>query len=221
MFSAECFIFFSNDITATMGARGLIELNFPDSTFFAATSPTGFSELLAQKNRYCPICLIYYELQESEKINKYIKSVIHENTEASFIVFLDPNFLVNDAYDLKQSGARGIIIKTASSTTILHSIKEVLASRTFIQKEVQKILDTSPERNIEVKSEEILINQLSNRELEIVEMLLKGRRLLDISHDLSLSRSTVATFLSRAKKKLKTNNLIELIKRYRHLFIKD
>ena len=55
---------------------------------------------------------------------------------------------------------------------------------------------------------------LSKREIEIVKLLVKGDRNLEISNFLGIQMSTVSTYKNRVFEKLKINNLVELIEKY-------
>ncbi len=57
------------------------------------------------------------------------------------------------------------------------------------------------------------IDALSDRELEVLLMLLDGVRLKDISKKLQLQMSTVSTYKKRIYEKLRVNNTIELMKK--------
>jgi DNA-binding NarL/FixJ family response regulator len=57
-------------------------------------------------------------------------------------------------------------------------------------------------------------DKLSNRELEITKLLIKGNGNLEISNSLNIQMSTVSTYKNRIFEKLKINNLVELIEVY-------
>jgi two-component system invasion response regulator UvrY len=54
---------------------------------------------------------------------------------------------------------------------------------------------------------------LSNRELEIMDMLLIGRWTKDIAIDLNIKESTVSTYKARIFEKLGVTNILELFKK--------
>ena len=59
-----------------------------------------------------------------------------------------------------------------------------------------------------------ILLELSKREFEIVQLLIKGEGNLEISNKLEIQMSTVSTYKNRVFEKLKINNLVELIEKF-------
>src|SRR5574343_508842 len=69
--------------------------------------------------------------------------------------------------------------------------------------------------NSQVNNEPINpFDKLSNREIEIAKLLVRGDGNLEISNNLGIQMSTVSTYKNRIFEKLKINNLVELIEKY-------
>ncbi len=55
------------------------------------------------------------------------------------------------------------------------------------------------------------LEQLSNREVEVARLLIKGYGNMEIAEQLQVKKSTVSTFKNRIFEKLEINNLADLI----------
>ena len=62
-----------------------------------------------------------------------------------------------------------------------------------------------------------LINQLSEREIQVLRLLVNGKRNKEIAISLSISDKTVSTYRSRLMKKLKVKNLVEMLNKLQHI----
>jgi DNA-binding NarL/FixJ family response regulator len=64
------------------------------------------------------------------------------------------------------------------------------------------------------------LEQLSNREVEVARLLIKGYGNLEISDLLKIKKTTVSTFKNRVFEKLEIDNLPALIELF-HLYFED
>lgn len=63
------------------------------------------------------------------------------------------------------------------------------------------------------KKPENPINQLTNRELEIAQLIIEGFKSSEIANTLNLQKSTVSTYKNRIFEKLGIDNIPDLIKK--------
>ncbi len=104
-------------------------------------------------------------------------------------------------------GAMGYLSKASPSTEIKRAIEMVLKNRRYISAELsEKLLMEADTKN----NTENPFVALSQREFEIVQYLLQGASSSEISRNLSLHSSTIATYKARIFDKLKCTNLIEI-----------
>lgn len=116
-----------------------------------------------------------------------------------------------------KAGANAYLTKDSGIQEISHAIHEVMASRNYICTEVAQKLALannngggSPFKN------------LSKRELEVLGLMIKGLKVVDISDKLCLSPKTVSTYRYRLLNKLSVQNDIELTKlAMQHGFIEE
>lgn len=106
-----------------------------------------------------------------------------------------------------QAGAQGYITKHAPSVEIIRAIRQVLAGEVYLAKHVaSKILNRLGTRTAANTG----ISCLTDRELEVFELIGKGRTTSEIAKTLGLSAATVDTYRARIKEKLGLENASQL-----------
>lgn len=139
-----------------------------------------------------------------------IKDIKNIQPEIKILIFTAYN---EDIYALRylNSGASGYINKGCSEEELKQAITSMIISGKYLTQNVKnKILDSYIS-----KSPINPIEQLSNRELEVAKMLIKGYGNLEISDFLNVKKTTVSTFKNRILEKLEIDNLAELIELFR------
>ena len=106
-----------------------------------------------------------------------------------------------------RAGAKGYITKHADSAKVIEAIHQVLAGEVYLGKHVaSKILTKLTASRIQEQG----VKQLTDRELEVFELIGRGRTTREISLRLGLSSTTVETYRSRIKEKLGLDNASQL-----------
>lgn len=110
-----------------------------------------------------------------------------------------------------RAGARGYLMKQQRPETALQAIRTVLAGELYLSDRVksqmvQELVDGAPASH--GKSG---IERLSDRELEIFQMLGAGYTVRDIATRLNLSVKTVETHRDHIRQKLRLRNSIEVL----------
>ncbi|MEO6285877.1 MAG: response regulator transcription factor [Dyadobacter sp.] len=110
-----------------------------------------------------------------------------------------------------RAGANGFLPKDSSNEEVEKAITSVLNGGTYISSIVQDQLVNNT--LLERESKESPLEILSNRELEIMDLLLTGKWTKDIATDLNIKESTVSTYKARIFEKLEVTNILELFKK--------
>ncbi|MDP4162519.1 MAG: response regulator transcription factor [Bacillota bacterium] len=97
-----------------------------------------------------------------------------------------------------KAGVRGYLLKDSPSEELASSIRSVMAGKRIY----------APELMDDVYSEE---NPLTEREMEVLEMVADGRNTKEISSKLSITTGTVRNYISTILDKLDVTNRIEAI----------
>ncbi len=107
-----------------------------------------------------------------------------------------------------KSGAAGYVPKTASSKIFLKALKQIRKGGIFLNEE---LTSTFTSRNVGESSAISRYKKLSSREIEVLNLLSSGKRNKDIAAALNINEKTVSTYKTRLLKKLKVDNLADLI----------
>ena len=111
-----------------------------------------------------------------------------------------------------KSGAAGYVPKTASTKVFLKALKRIAKGGIFLNEE---LTSTFTSRNVGESSAISRYKKLSSREIEVLNLLSSGRRNKDIANALDINEKTVSTYKTRLLKKLKVDNLADLINQSR------
>lgn len=109
-----------------------------------------------------------------------------------------------------RAGASGYIMKREATGKVLDAIKSVLAGNTYFSHEVNAMMARKLVRGATPLAQSP-VAELSDRELEVFEMLGRGCNTRQISGQLNLSFKTVQVYCARIKEKLNLANVNELI----------
>ncbi|MFT7072503.1 response regulator [Patiriisocius sp. Uisw_017] len=107
-----------------------------------------------------------------------------------------------------KSGAAGYVPKTASTKTFMKAIKQIAKGGIFLNDELTA---TFTSRNVLESNAISRYKKLSSREIEVLNLLSSGKRNKDIANALDINEKTVSTYKTRLLKKLKVDNLADLI----------
>jgi DNA-binding NarL/FixJ family response regulator len=109
-----------------------------------------------------------------------------------------------------QAGANGYLNKLSGEDKIVAAVNSIMNHGEYIPDDIRSLLQAKKLNNEPINP----FDKLSNRELEIAKLLIKGNGNLEISNSLNIQMSTVSTYKNRIFEKLKINNLVELIEMY-------
>ena len=112
-------------------------------------------------------------------------------------------------------GAHGFVSKTAFETELAGAIKTVLQGEIYISPQLKAKLEGIRTQEDKEADDANPFRSLSNRELEVLNLLIEGLSVVDISTRLNVQRSTVSTYKHRIYEKLNVSNLVELMARTR------
>lgn len=134
---------------------------------------------------------------------------IVEKQENSKIVILSMHSTVEHVFRALQAGASGYLRKESAGNEVVEAVRTVHAGRRYLS---QKITESVVDDYIRKRAEDSPLESLSQREREILQMLVEGRSGSDIARQLHLSPKTVDTYRSRMMQKLGIADLPGLVK---------
>lgn len=107
---------------------------------------------------------------------------------------------------LLQAGAAGYITKGCAPDEMIRAIRQVHSGQRYISSEIAQQLALKRFK----KSEDLPLDILSERELQIMLMITRGQKVQEISKKLCLSPKTVNSYRYRIFQKLTIKNDVEL-----------
>ena len=110
-----------------------------------------------------------------------------------------------------RAGAQGYVMKQRATTEVAAAIRKVLAGELYLSDELSaKLLRRAVEGDL--GPEQGGANQLSDRELEVLQLLGQGVSTRDVADRLNLSVKTIESYRANIKRKLDLKNAAELMR---------
>jgi len=107
-----------------------------------------------------------------------------------------------------KAGAAGYLTKTSAPEELISAINKVSKGERYISVSLAESLAESL-----ISDSKIPLHQLlSSRELEVLQLLSEGRKVVQIASELSLSPKTISTYRERLLEKLKLKTTADLIR---------
>jgi DNA-binding NarL/FixJ family response regulator len=109
-----------------------------------------------------------------------------------------------------RAGARGYVMKREALDSILSAVRSVLAGEIYISSSMTKrMLFNHIQSGGEARS---AVERLTDRELEVFQLIGEGRDMHDIAHELHLSKKTVEAHRANIKEKLAVSSAREVVR---------
>ncbi len=107
-------------------------------------------------------------------------------------------------------GAYGYVTKSSAGEVLVEAVRAVARGEQFVR--YPSMLPATPEQ-------QLALEQLSARELEVLQLLAQGYALEQIGERLGLTAKTVANYQSLIRQKLKAENALQVVQAARRLGI--
>ncbi len=172
----------------------------------AENGPQARQEILARKP---DVAIVDISLKDSSGIEliKDLKQV----APGVAVLVLSMHEQAHYAERALRAGARGYIAKRESTRKVIAAIRQVLAGQVYLTEDIARALAT---QYVVGKGapRESPAEELSDRELEVFELLGQGRGTRQIAENLRVSVKTVQAYCARIKEKLNLSSATELLR---------
>lgn len=164
-----------------------------------ACAKSGYESIRICDNQAVDVILMDYSMPgiNGDESTRQIISK-HPNTKVIAITMHGDIVHLNK---MIHAGAVGYLLKSAKSEEIVSSIRKVMNGGTYFSSEI-KIVDTPNESST---IEELDI-KLSEREIEVISLISKGKTNIEIAELLNISSRTVQKHRSNAMEKIGVSN---------------
>jgi len=110
-----------------------------------------------------------------------------------------------------EAGADGFLSKKMGIEEIKNAVKSLLRDEKYLSPVLkQTLLNNISNKKTNTSNP---LDRLSNRESNIMQLLIKGTSVAEIAQQLSLQISTVSTYKKRICEKLQVSNIVEMIEK--------
>jgi len=110
-----------------------------------------------------------------------------------------------------RAGAEGYVMKHEAMANVIQAIHEVFSGRPYLSPAMAAQVITKFAHR-ESEGEPDAVGRLSDRELEVLELIGKGREVREIANRLHLSPKTVETHRAHIKEKLQLKNARDVVR---------
>lgn len=114
-----------------------------------------------------------------------------------------------------RAGARGYLMKREAAKKVIQGIRAVLAGQLFVSEKIAALM-TEKYVGGQTAAPASPVEQLSDRELEVFQLLGRGQSTRQIADHLHVGFKTVQAYCARIKEKLKLANATELLRAAMH-----
>ena len=197
------FIVADNNFMIRQGMTIILKQLYNDVFIYQVDDLNSAKKILKSKSIQLLIIDINLPGTNSLNIISYLRKI---QNELKILIFSSYH---EDIYAIRylSAGANGYLNKLSSEEEIKHAIKTVMTSGKYTSKNIQdKIMDSYI-----LKKPTNPLEQLSNRELEVANLLVDGYGNNEISTKLYIQKTTVSTYKNRIFEKLGVNNLSDFI----------
>lgn len=139
----------------------------------------------------------------TDTIEYIMKNLPHQK-----ILVLDTNENVHDIVRILELGVHGYILKQCDEPEIIDAIQAILKGKNFFCSNVLK-LNNADCKGHELNSKNII--NLSDREIEVLELISQGLTNNEIADKIFLSAHTVATHRKNLMRKFQAKNNVDLV----------
>jgi DNA-binding NarL/FixJ family response regulator len=144
-----------------------------------------------------------------------LKMPIMNGVQATRIIreqFPDTHVLVLTTYDADEwvfdairSGAEGYLLKDTPRENLIRAVKDTVAGKTHIDPSVAGKVLSAVQQSKKI-TDTTLVDQLSERERDVLRLLAKGLSNTDIAQQLFLSEGTIRNYVSEILAKLNVSD---------------
>jgi DNA-binding NarL/FixJ family response regulator len=111
-----------------------------------------------------------------------------------------------------EAGARGYLLKESAGEEVVAAVRQVHAGHRYLSQKISDELVNDYMRQRRARHAQSPLGSLSQREREVLQLVVEGRTSAEIAEILFLSPKTVETYRSRLMRKLEISDLPALVK---------
>lgn len=177
---------------------------FVDANIYEASNSSETLNLIKKKSFDAILLDISMPGQNGLEILKQIRDMNIKTPILILSVYPEDQY----AARVLKAGASGYLNKDTATAELITAIKKVLAGKKYISSSFAEKLA----EGINIDSNKPLHDLLSDREMQVFQLLAAGKTVGEIAENIFLSVNTVSTYRTRILEKLGLNNNAEIMK---------
>lgn len=185
------------------GLKQILIEEFPDAELQTAGTTSETIQLLSQG----PWAVLLLDIFMPGRSGLEVLAEVRQSYPALPVLVLSSAPEEQLAIRVLQAGAAGYLNKQAAAEKLVEAIKKLLSGGRYVSPALAERLAAEAGRDRSPRHE-----KLSDREFQVMQMILAGKALKEIAAELSLSVKTISTFHTRIWEKLAVRNDIELFR---------
>lgn len=203
MNSSKTILLADDHSVVRQGISMILKETYKDLTILHAADFDSAIDLLKKNEVYLLVLDISIPEGKGVQMVEIVKAI---NQNVKILIF---SAYEEDLYAMRylKAGAEGYLNKLSSETEFKAAFKAMLEQGTYMSEAIkQKIISSTLN-----KESDNPLDILSNREIEIARLLVRGEGNLEIANKLNLQNSTVSTYKNRIFEKLSISNTVALV----------
>lgn len=183
---------------------GLAKILHAESDIQIAGEAEGHSQLMTKLRSIVPDLVLLDISMPGRNGLEILKDLKHYYSTIKILIL---SMYPEDSYAVRaiKSGASGYVMKESAADELVKAIRTVYHGGKYVTPSLaEKIVNSFGQEN------QPLHETLSDRELQILNLIASGKAVKEIAGELSLSPTTVATYRARVLEKMKLKSNVEL-----------
>ncbi|MBP8724460.1 MAG: response regulator transcription factor [Saprospiraceae bacterium] len=162
--------------------------------------------------RKYPVDVLLLDINLPDLSGIEVSKRIHEDFPDVKVIALSMYNEESIVSEMLKNGARGYILKNTGHHELIQAIQAVAAGHTYFSKDVTETIMGSLAKKPGTKKSFVLVPKLSNREKQILALIVKEYTTPEIAERLFISLKTVETHRSNLISKLNVRNTAGLVR---------
>lgn len=165
--------------------------------------------LTALENQPIDVVILDIQFQDGNAV-EIIPTIKSQYPQTKILIFSSCDEKTH-ALKYLEAGANGYLNKLSDEEIIQKALRDIVTEGTYLSSNVQQLL-IQKMKNPDFNQP---LSKLSERELEIAKLFVKGYGNLEVAAHLDLKQNTVSTFKKRIFEKLNISNMFELLELFK------
>lgn len=137
---------------------------------------------------------------------------IREAAPATRIIILSMHATSEHVFRALRAGASGYLLKESAGAEVVKAVRSVHAGRRYFSEKIADMVAAPELRLGKAAGGKSPLERLSDREREVLQLVVEGKSSAEIAETVNLSPKTVETYRSRLMQKLGVHDVAGLVK---------